>query len=244
MKKAPLLLFAAAFLCAAALHAAPKPKSGGLHGLWLNTDMGYEMTLLLNPDGTGQLDGQGLKFKAKGGALTVFYEEGEAMVYAYSLQDDVLTLSGGDIDAPLAFRRGGAAAPKGPAPGLVPAAPPSAKGGVAPELVGKWCQVNVNSTNTGGSSSSACLLLNPDGTYDYSAERSMSVNTADFYGGTASQDSDRGRWWVQEDRLFYDSPARGQGSYRLEKVNHPKTNDPMIVLDGETYVTYYQKPPW
>jgi hypothetical protein len=38
--------------------------------------------------------------------------------------------------------------------------------------------------------------------------------------------------------------GQGSGSYVLEKRNHPKNNDPMIVLDGEPYVTYYQKPRW
>ncbi len=205
------------------------------------------MMLLLNPDGTGQLDGQGLTFKARDGKLTVIYAEGEPMVYGYVLEGDVLTLSGGDLDGPLAFRRSGAgAAPKGPAPGLVPSASAGpAGGGRTPlELTGKWCRVNVSAASTGGSSSSACFLLDPDGTYAYFTERSMSVNAPDAYGGVASQDGDRGRWWVEGDRLFYDSPVRGQGSYKLEKKNHPESGDPMIVLDGEAYVTYYQKPPW
>lgn len=31
----------------------------------------------------------------------------------------------------------------------------------------------------------------------------------------------------------------------VEKRNHPKNvRDPMIVLDGQTFVTAYNKPPW
>ncbi len=62
--------------------------------------------------------------------------------------------------------------------------------------------------------------------------------------GTNSQGADRGTWYVQGDRIYHNSQTRGQGSYQLQKLNHPKNRDPMIVLDGEAYVTYYQKPPW
>jgi hypothetical protein len=50
---------------------------------------------------------------------------------------------------------------------------------------------------------------------------------------------------VQGDRIYYNSQTQGQGSYRLEKRNHPKNvGDPMIVLDGEAYVTATLKAPW
>ncbi|HNR74896.1 MAG TPA: hypothetical protein PKM03_11750, partial [Cyclobacteriaceae bacterium] len=86
--------------------------------------------------------------------------------------------------------------------------------------------------------------LNANGTYQYAAERSMDTNTNSFYAGTSSQSNDQGTWWVQGDRIYYNSQVRGQGSYQLQKMNHPKTGDPMIVLDGEPYVTFYQKPRW
>jgi hypothetical protein len=120
----------------------------------------------------------------------------------------------------------------------------STGGSVAQELVGKWCWTNTTTTNSGGSSSSECIVLNANGTYEYASERSMDTNTNAFYAGTSSQGSDRGTWWVQGDRVFYNSQTRGQGSYQLQKINHPKTGDPMIVLDGEPYVTFYQKQPW
>jgi len=111
-------------------------------------------------------------------------------------------------------------------------------------IVGKWCYVNVTSTNTGGTSSDACITIHENGTYEYYAERSMSANTDTFSSGTASQSSDSGTWWVQGNRIFYESQTQGQGSYQLVKQNHPKTGDPMIVLDGTSYVTYFQKSPW
>ena len=36
----------------------------------------------------------------------------------------------------------------------------------------------------------------------------------------------------------------GVTTYVLEKRNHPKNNEPMLVLDGQAFVTFYQKPPW
>jgi hypothetical protein len=99
--------------------------------------------------------------------------------------------------------------------------------------------------NQGTSSSSRCITLNADGTYIYNSESSRSVNTPDYYGGTNAQNSDQGTWYVNGDRIYYNSQTTGQGSYRLEKRNHPKNvNDPMIVLDGEAYVTATQRPPW
>ena len=40
------------------------------------------------------------------------------------------------------------------------------------------------------------------------------------------------------------SNTNGTTTFRLEKRNHPKNNDPMLVLDGEAFVSYYQKAPW
>ena len=72
----------------------------------------------------------------------------------------------------------------------------------------------------------------------------MDANTNSAWAGTSSQSSDTGTWQVQGNRLHYQSRTRGKGSYQLQKINHPKTGDPMIVLDGEPYVTFYQKAPW
>jgi hypothetical protein len=40
------------------------------------------------------------------------------------------------------------------------------------------------------------------------------------------------------------SNTHGKITYPFEKRNHPKTGDPMIVLDGDAYVTAYRKNPW
>ncbi|MCE7863838.1 MAG: hypothetical protein DYG99_09885 [Bacteroidetes bacterium CHB5] len=316
-----------------------KTQSGGkLSGIWQNNQFGYQMTLMLNADGSGEFDGEPIRYSSQATKLSII-QNGQTTVYTFSLQGNSLTLSGGDLDNSIVFTRNGTQnapatvqnqpqqyqqpqnnvaqngaevvgvwsgngeslefrsngqciylgntfqyqvsqghiilqTPQGNVMmaytvkgnqltvsangqqftytkgagngGQAPTQTQAQAGGghVAQELVGKWCWTNVNSTNTGGSSSSECIVLNANGTYQYASERSMDTNTNSFYAGTSSQSNDQGTWWVQGDRIYYNSQTRGQGSYQLQKQNHPKTGDPMIVLDGEPYVTFYQKPRW
>ncbi len=120
-----------------------------------------------------------------------------------------------------------------------------------PELAGKWCYMSTYMLNsnsgggTGGSSSEECITLHANGQFEYYAENSMSTNTNSYWGGTSSQNSDSGSWWFDGEKIHYQSQRTGKsGSYQLEKRNHPKNRDPMIVLDGRAYVTQYQKAPW
>ncbi len=151
-------------------------------------------------------------------------------MFGYTVKDDQLSLTGNNKT--VTYSKG----QKNNQPTQT-----AGKGEVAMELVGKWCYMS-NSLN---SSSNKCIVLNADGTYIYNSESSRSVNTTEVYGGTSSQSGDRGTWYVQGDRIYYNSQTQGQGSYRLEKRNHPKNvNDPMIVLDGEAYVTATMRQPW
>jgi hypothetical protein len=96
-----------------------------------------------------------------------------------------------------------------------------------------------------GSYSGRCITLRADGTYVYVEEGSRSVQTEEMAGGTASQGTDSGTWYVEGNRLYYQSATEGSGSYRLERRNHPvNTNDPMIVLDEEPFVTTVRRAPW
>jgi hypothetical protein len=321
----------------AASQIGAKTQQSKIYGIWTNNDFGFQMTLMLNADGTGEFDGEVIKFIVQGDKLQVT-QQGVTNAYTYLLQNNALTLSGGDLEKAIIFARQGGDAPapeidqtktikdsgpvadipknllglwsgynetiefkpdaqciyrgqpwpytvsnnvitlqtpqgnflmaykitgnqldltvngknftytKGAAPANTTSnnAPTSSGGkNLDMSLVGKWCYVNVYSGNSGGSSSSECITLKQDGTYEYYSESSRSVNTPQVYGGTSSQGSDRGQWWTEGGRIFYNSPTSGQGSYKLEKRNHPKnTSDPMIVLDGKTYVTFYNKPAW
>ncbi|HXM34319.1 MAG TPA: hypothetical protein VN920_03980, partial [Pyrinomonadaceae bacterium] len=94
--------------------------------------------------------------------------------------------------------------------------------------------------NNGGRMSSRCITLYANGTYEYYSESSSS----NPYGSTASQDSDSGTWQATATSITANSRKHGVLSYSLEKRNHPKTGDAMIVLDGEAFVTSQQRPPW
>lgn len=287
---------------------AKAQQSGKLTGIWQNNQSGYQMTLMLNADGSGEFDGEMIKYTSQANKLSLV-QDGQTTVYTFILQGNSLTLSGGDLDGSIVFTKGGTQntqlvqtqipqsiqqqttisqnanevigvwsgngesvefksngqcsyagntfqyqvsqgqitliTPQGNAMltysvkgnqltlsangqqftytkgagnvGQAPAQNQAGGGRVAQELVGKWCWTNVNSTNTGGSSSSECIVLNGNGTFEYASERSMDTNTSSFYAGTSSQGSDRGTWWVQGDRIYYNSQARGQGSYQLQK---------------------------
>lgn len=117
-----------------------------------------------------------------------------------------------------------------------------AQGRVVPELCGQWTYYSGGSTYTGGGySSQRYVILHPNGTYEYSGESSNSGGHGQAYGS----DHDRGQWWIQGETLCARSAVTGQTSqYTIELRNHPKTGDPMIVIDGDAYVTATQRPPW
>ena len=173
--------------------------------------------------------GQLLQYVVAGNEITLQTSQGGfPMTYAVSDGKLTLTLNGQSF----IYSKGGAK------PTV------NAGGKIDQTMVGKWCYVNVYSTGGGGSSASECITLRGDGTFEYYSESSRSVNTSTVTGGTSSQNSDRGTWWVQGDRIYYNSQTQGQGSYQFVKRNHPKNNDPMIVLEGKTFVTSTIKDPW
>lgn len=125
-----------------------------------------------------------------------------------------------------------------------------AEGAVPQELAGKWCYVNVTSNSSGGWSTDECITLYENGTYEYYSENSGSATVTNQYGsqvavgGTSSQSSDSGTWRLQGNSIIAQSRLGSSQSFIFQKMNHPKNGDPMIVLDGRTYVTQYQKPSW
>ena len=325
LKASLILLFVS---LSATAQIGTKVQQQKIYGIWQNSQFGYQMTLMLNPDGNGEFDGEPIKFVTQSTKLSITVAS-TTTDYVYTLQGNSLTLSGGDLDGQVTFTRSGSPSPVAAAP-ADPVSPAysnttskliglwsgngemiefrsdgkcvylgntlsyqisqghiilstgqgnatfgynvnasqltltangqqvvynkvngatssliSNNGGttkeIPMELVGQWCYMNMN-TN---SQTSRCVVLNADGTYTYSSESSRSVNTDTFSGGTASQGADRGTWYVQGDRIYYNSQNSGLGSYRLEKRNHPKNvNDPMIVIEGEPYVTTTSRPPW
>jgi hypothetical protein len=214
-------------------------KTNSILGTW----NGSNEVLVFNNNGTMNLNGYTLQYSIKGNTITIQTNTG-IVNYTYELSGNYLTVNmngqtaiyqkGNEIQNQLSNNQQSQnSSNKG-----------QIKGHIAMELVGKWCWVNVNSTNSGGSSSSQCITINADGTYTYYGESSMSATSNYGYAGTASQSGDQGTWRLDGNTLNVMSQQQGFKSYTLQKINHPKNNDPMIVIDGQTFVTYYQKDPW
>ncbi len=336
MKKILLLLF----LWPAFMHAQISSKIQGnkseLTGKWTNNQFGFAMILELNGNGNGTFDGEKISYTVSPGVLSVV-QDGEVTKYKYVLQGGKLTLSGGDLDAPIAFTRGEQTAVSQKAPpsssGNVPSGKPQAligtwsgngetmvfqsggkgsynnipfsysvsgsvltiagssgtselrfnvngnyltlsgngttvmlqkgtaysgaggnnsayesnpgaSGGIDQSIVGKWCWVNASSTYTSSYSGSKCIVINGNGTYEYYAEGSVSGYGGGYYGGSSSQNSDSGTWRLAGNVIHVNSRSEGNKTYSFEKRNHPKNGDPMIVIDGDTYVTHFKRAPW
>lgn len=235
-----LIAFALALFFTATAFANP-----ALHGTWSAANVqGRPLKIELAADKTGKLNGQPIRWDTLGGALFI-QQNGQTAAYGFKVDGNKLLVSGGDLAQPATLTRGSHAydvAMKSKS-GVAPAKAGAPSNGQ--ELVGKWCDVRAMSTYQGGSSSMACFELKPDGTYTYSAESSRSVNTSTMSGGTASQSSDAGRWSTRGNQLIAQSRSGQTYTYNLEKRNHPKNQrDPMICLNGQCYVTFYNKPAW
>lgn len=123
-------------------------------------------------------------------------------------------------------------------------------GTIDPTLVGKWYYYSSSSGYSGGGSSSERILeINADGTYRYYYEGSVSGKSHDMYGEeemfaqSAGQDNDSGSWRLQGNVLHTQSNVHGYQTFTLQKQNN-QNNEPIILIDGDPYATYYKKAPW
>lgn len=212
-----------------------------LFGTWSGLVDGEPLVVEFGENANGKVNGEPMRWQSSGSMLFL-EQQGHVQTYHWQVQAGKLRIAGGDLDRPATLTRGTKAADAAKAKQAKARASGASAG---QELVGKWCQVSTFTANQGGSQRSACFELRPDGSYVYQYEGSMSAAAPGVRGGTASQSSDAGRWSVQGGRLVAQSRSGKVSSYRLEKRNHPKNKrDPMICLDGECYVTFYNKPPW
>lgn len=183
-------------------------------------------TAEFKPYGTMVYNGQGYYYTAQNGVLTLLGTEGiSALPYSFTRGFLVVTIDG----VGTTFTRNQTARKE-----------IRQQGTVSSDLSGKWCYMSNVSATGGGRMSNRCFTLYEKGTYEYYSETSSSG----AYGSAASQDSDRGTWTATATSITANSSRNGVRIYRLQKRNHPKTGDPMLVLDGDAYVTYYNKRPW
>ena len=202
-----------------------KPVEQGLVGRWQSSHASVQ----INDDATLVLNGKTYRYNVKGNVITIADSEG-SMEFPFQLSGDSLNvLVNGET---VVYKR--IAQDAGPVRGGGNA------GANPPELFGKWCYMaNVN-TGNGGRISNRCFTLYENGTYDYYSETSSSGPVA----SSASQDSDSGTWTATATTITRNSRTLGSETYTLEKRNHPKTGDPMIIVDGDAYVTYSPRAPW
>jgi len=227
MRKTVLLFVVLAFIQHA--HASP-----ALHGTWSAAIDGQPLVVVFEGNGSGKVNGKPMQWQTLGQLLFVQVQGEPAESYSFAVKGEKLSVSGANLN--VTFSKGTAAAAK--AASTPPKASPAGGG---QELVGKWCKVSTFTANSGGSSRSTCFELKADGSYTYRHEGSMSAPA----GSMASQSFDAGRWKVSGSQLVAQSQRGTVNTYALEKRNHPKNKrDPMICLDGECYVTFYNKPPW
>jgi hypothetical protein len=87
------------FLAFASWTAAQQPS---LVGTWVGKVQGYgvEMKLVLNADGSADYEGVMGKWRVQGSKL-LLTQEGETVGYNFTLQGSQMTLSGGDLMAPM-----------------------------------------------------------------------------------------------------------------------------------------------
>ena len=222
-------------MSAAAQTKAKEPIGKLLLGHWKSTEARIEF----KAGNRITINGEEYGYALMGQTIVVGNEEGQ-LIFPFKFADDVLTvwvenrkvvytrMTDEEVKA-LKAGKSGNAAPAG-----------TGGGGNPQDLVGKWCyQSNVNAQG-GGRMSNICFTLNADGTYTYYGESSSS----NPYGGTASQSSDAGRWTATATSLTARSNSGKTVTYALERRNHPKTGDPMLMVDGDAFVTFYQKRPW
>lgn len=196
---------------------------GGLVGIWRSS----EATVQIKEDGTLVLNGDALSYKVRGNMITLSSPEGSVDI-PFKLAGDTLTVEfeGREI----VYKRLAEGEEESSAAG----------GGRPRELVGKWCYQSSVNTGSGGRMSNICFELTADGRYTYQGETSSSGPAA----SSASQEYDEGTWTATATTITAHSRGGRVTTYKLEKRNHPKTGDPMLVLDGDAFVTFYQRPPW
>jgi hypothetical protein len=198
--------------------AANQSRSGSIVGSWRNGTGSARF----NADGTGSIDGQPGRYEIRGNQLTLIGAQGQ-LALQFEVRGDTLSLIA-----------------NGQTILLNRVKEETGPGSIRPELVGKWCWISVVNAQQGARQSSQCVTLEANGSYVY-AGGSDSYNPN---GGLTTQSSDSGTWTATETTITARSRTGKTTVYTLEKRNHPKNNDPMIVLNGQPFVTYYNKPPW
>ena len=222
----------------------PKTASGSktestkiekLLGQW--TTEGADLEFKAN--GKGMYNGSPFTYTLNGNTLTSRDQTGEHQFYVMFV-GKALSVMGEGVNATFVRGHAGYKSSEQNATSAGNSNPET----VDQSIAGKWCYVSSLTNPNASSSSSRCININANGTYTYQAESSISGYGGGYYGGSSSQSADSGTWRLAGNRIYVNSRNEGQKVYSFEKRNHPKNGDPMIIIDGDAYVTYYQRRPW
>jgi len=202
---------------------APAPEAAQtapeLVGSWRNSTSSAEF----NADGTGVVNGTPGRYEIRGNRLTLIGAQAENTM-RFEVHGDVLALNVNG--KPVTLNR---------------VKEEAGEGGVRVGIVGKWCWISLSEAKQGARKFSRCLTLNGSGTYAFADE----TDSRNPNGGGKPLAADSGTWTAVETSLTTHSLTGKATTYQLEKRNHPgKVRDPMIVLDGQAYVSFYRKTPW
>jgi hypothetical protein len=232
---------ALAFYLSLYLSLQPAHANPELTGTWRGDIQGQTIVMTVDGKGGGDVDGVPMRYQLVG-KLIFIERQGNVIGYSWELRNGQLTVGGGDLPGVLVMQRGAKPDAQTASRGNAQQQPAS---GVLQELVGKWCEAPSFTANAGGGSQrTTCFELRANGSYLYSSEGSMSANAPGMWGGTSSSSSDAGTWTATPNSITARSQRGTVATYRLEKRNHHKTRDAMLCLDGNCYVTYWQRPRW
>ena len=204
---------------------------------------GTPLTLQLNADGTGNINGQQGSWDVKLGRI--FLSDGKQEAPA-DLNGDQLTvyLPQGQVTFVRAGTQpvaGAAVAAAGTAPAPAQGAPAAGTAAAAPagpqpagpqnvelraKLVGCWENVGGSGGSTGSASSTTKILLGNDGSFQYRSFTSVSAGEL----SSSSESSGAGTFRVEGETLFLDAQQGDGGSFNVA------FQEGIAVLNGLKYV--------
>jgi len=227
----------AAFVCMMVLGVSEAwaGQNSSLVGTWSGDFAGEPFQLILNADGTGQMDGP-IQWQVQGSKLIIAEDDGSTE-YKFVLKGSKLTVSGGDLEAPLTLTRAGGSG-KATAP---PVQAPTGKASSSTAqrfLTGHYWAFSGHSTGSGSYSREQRAVLCSNGTFYMGSETGSSGTS----GTAGASHGDSGRWTAQGNEmrgtlaLNFSDGRREQIPY--ETSTNPKDRSgygPAVIFDGANY---------
>jgi len=237
MKQGIILFAVLMFMVALERPPAWAAKNSALVGTWSGEFGGEPFQLILNADGTGQMDGP-IQWEAKWEQLVITEDDGSTE-YTFTLKGSKLTVSGGDLEEPLTFTRIGSAGKAPPAAKMPQAPPAKAQPGSAMQfLAGHYWAFSGHSTGSGSYSREQRAALCRDGTFFMGSETGSSGTAGT--AGVAHGDS--GRWTAQGNELrgmltlMFNDGRREQIEYHTSLNSKDRSGyGPAVIFDGTNY---------